>query len=366
MFDSRYLDHDTGLAVVSINVPAASVWEPQPHVASPALVARSMRLLERTGLASHLKTIPCRMATVDEVAAVHDHEYIASLKRLCDLGGGDAGDYAPASPETYDVALLSAGGALAAVDAVMTGEVDRVYALLRPPGHHAIRNRAMGFCFFNNVAIAARYAQRIYRLRKVAILDWDVHHGNGTQAAFYSDPSVLFISLHQDNWYPTGWGAIEQIGEGEGEGYTINIPLAAGTGNAGYLAAFDRIVLPVLRQFQPELILISAGQDANAVDPLGRMSVSADGFREMAGRIAQLADDLCEGRLIAVHEGGYSEGYAPICTWAVVEGLSGIRTGFDDPLHNWLRQIPAASEVGPASTYIERALRQHGMRWDLK
>jgi acetoin utilization deacetylase AcuC-like enzyme len=228
-----------------------------------------------------------------------------------------------------------------------------------------MRDRAMGFCFLNNVAIAARYGQRRYQLRKIAILDWDVHHGNGTQSAFYSDPSVLFISLHQENWYPAGWGAIDQIGEGEGEGYTINIPLPPGTGNAGYLAAVDRIVLPAIRHFEPELILISAGQDANAVDPLARMLVSADGFREMATRIAELADEVCGGRLVAVHEGGYSEGYAPICTWAVVEGLSGIRTGFEDPYRDWLGEIDAAKQVGTAAASLDQVIHQHGARWGL-
>ena len=365
IFDSRYLDHDTGLAIVSKTVPADSVWEPQPHVASPALVARPMRLLERTGLAAQLEPIAARMATIEEVAAVHNREYIAHIKRLCDSGGGEAGDYAPASSETFDVALLSAGGALAAVDAVMTGRVRNAYALVRPPGHHAMRARAMGFCFFNNVAIAARYAQRRYGLQRIAILDWDVHQGNGTQDAFYADPSVLFISLHQENWYPMGWGAIEQTGEAEGEGYTINIPLPPGTGNAGYLMAIDRIVLPIIRHFLPELILVSAGQDANAVDPLARMLVSADGFREMATRVALLADEVCSGRLVALHEGGYSEGYAPICTWAVIEGLSGIRTGYEDPYRDWLGEIDAAKNVGSAATYIDQVVHQHSVRWGL-
>lgn len=365
VYDSRFLEHDTGLAMVSATVSPDSVWEPQPHAASPHLVGRAYRLLQRTGVAAHLVEIPARRATLDEVCRVHTREHVDHIRRVSLNGGGEAGEYAPASPETYEVALLAAGGALAAVDAVIVGRTRNVYALLRPPGHHATPDRAMGFCFFNNVAIAARYAQDRHGLSRVAILDWDVHHGNGTQAAFYDDPSVLFISIHQEDWYPAGSGTVEQVGEGAGQGFTINIPLPPGTGNAGYLAALDRVVLPAIRRFGPELILISAGQDASGVDPLARMAVSSDGFRQMAARLAALADEVCDGRLVACHEGGYSQGYAPVCTWAVVEGLSGVRTGHEDPYQSWLGTMPCGVEVGPAAVAIDRVVAQHGARWEL-
>jgi acetoin utilization deacetylase AcuC-like enzyme len=365
IYDSRFLDHDTGLAVVSAMVPADSVWEPQPHAASPQLVSRAYRLLERTGLLSHLVEIPTRAATAADVERVHTPQHVRHIRELCVAGGGDAGEYAPASSATYEVALLAAGGALQGVDAVLDGSTRNVYALLRPPGHHATPDKAMGFCYFNNVAIAARYAQERHGIGRVAILDWDVHHGNGTQAAFYDDPSVLFISLHQEDWYPTGEGAVDHVGSGEGEGYTINVPLPAGTGNAGYLAAIERVVAPAIRRFAPDLILISAGQDPSGVDPLARMAVSADGFREMAAAMAALADEVCGGRLVACHEGGYSEGYAPICTWAAIEGFSGVRTGHEDPYGPWLGGMPCATDTGPAAAAIERVIAQHGARWGL-
>ncbi|MCC6314614.1 MAG: class II histone deacetylase [Thermomicrobiales bacterium] len=365
IFDSRFLEHDTGLALVSATVPADSVWEPQPHAASPHLVGRAYRLLGRTGVLARLAEFPAREATIAELERVHTPEHVRHIRDVCLAGGGEAGEFAPASPETYPVARLAAGGALAGVDAVLSGAARNVYGLLRPPGHHAMPDRAMGFCYFNNVAIAARYAQDRHGLRRVAILDWDVHHGNGTQTAFYDDPSVLFISLHQDDWYPTGMGAVEQTGVGEGAGFTINVPLPPGTGNAGYLAAIERIVAPALRRFAPELLIVSAGQDPSGVDPLARMAVSADGFRTMATMTAELADEICGGRLLACHEGGYSEGYAPVCTWAVVEGLSGIRTPYEDPYDAWLGGMPCGVEVGPAGAAIDRAIATHGAQWGL-
>jgi acetoin utilization deacetylase AcuC-like enzyme len=366
IYDSRFLDHDTGLALVSATVPADSVWEPQPHVASPRLVSRAYSLLNRTGLLSQLVEVPTRPATTEDIERIHSAAHVQHIREVSLAGGAEAGEYAPASRETYDVAVLAAGGALAGVDAVVEGRVRNLYALLRPPGHHATPDKAMGFCYFNNVAVAARYAQQQHGMERIAILDWDVHHGNGTQAAFYDDQSVLFISLHQEDWYPTGEGLVDDVGRGAGAGYTINVPLPAGTGNAGYLAAIERIVSPAIRRFAPELILVSAGQDPSGVDPLARMAVSADGFRSMAAAVAALADGVCAGRLVACHEGGYSEGYAPVCTWAVIEGLSGIRTPHDDPYGPWLGGMPCATETGPASAAIDRVIARHGVQWGLK
>ena len=217
----------------------------------------------------------------------------------------------------------------------------------------------MGFCYFNNVAVAARHAQEAHAAQRVAGGDWNVHHGNGTQAAFWTDPSVLFVSLHQDNWYPIDSGRATDVGAGAGEGYTVNVPLPAGTGNAGYLAAFDRVVAPAVRRHRPDLIIVSAGQDPSGVDPLGRMAVSAGGFRLLSERIAALADEVCDGRLVACHEGGYSPSYAPVCTWAAVEGLSGVRTGFEDPYEAWLGGIHEATSPGPASAAIDAVLAAH-------
>lgn len=365
VFDHRFLEHDTGLALVSAPVPVDSIWEPQPHAASPHLVGRAYRLLGRSGVLAGLTEISARQATLDDVCRVHTREHVDHLRTVCLNGGGEVGEYAPASPQTYDVALLAAGGGLAAIDAVVAGQVRNAYAMLRPPGHHCTPTQAMGFCFLNNVAIAARYAQARHGLQRVAIVDWDVHHGNGTQAAFYDDPSVLFISLHQEDWYPAPSGAAEDRGEGDGEGFTINIPLPAGTGNAGYLSTFDRVVLPAIRAFGPDIILVSAGQDPSGVDPLARMSVSSNGFRDFGKRMAELADDVCGGRLIAFHEGGYSQGYAPVCTWAAIEGISGIRTDHEDPYEPWLGSIAAAVDIGPAAGFIDRVVGLHRDQWGL-
>ena len=365
IYDSRFLDHDTGLGLVSATVPADSIWDPQPHAASPQLISRAYSLLNRTGLLSQLVEVPARAATVEDIERVHTAAHVQHIRDVSLAGGGEAGEYAPASRETYDVALLAAGAAMAGIDEVVAGNVRNLYGLVRPPGHHATPDKAMGFCYFNNVAVAARYAQQRHGLGRIAILDWDVHHGNGTQAAFYDDSSVLFISLHQEDWYPTGEGLVEDVGSGAGAGYTINVPLPAGTGNAGYLAAIERIVSPAIRRFQPDMILVSAGQDPSGVDPLARMAVSADGFRVMAAAVTALADEVCAGRLVACHEGGYSEGYAPVCTWAVIEGMSGIRTPHDDPYGPWLGGMPSASNAGPAMAAIDRVIARHGPKWGL-
>ncbi|CAN5702966.1 class II histone deacetylase [soil metagenome] len=365
VWDSRFLEHDTGLAIVSAPVSDEVLWDPLPHVASPDVARRTYGLLERTGLKAKLHEMAPRPAAVEDIKRVHPSEHVEHVRSVSVCGGGECGEYAPASVSTYEVALLAAGGALVGIDAVMDGTVTNVYALLRPPGHHAEPDKAMGFCFFNNVAIAARYAQERYGLKRVAIIDWDVHHGNGTQRAFEGDNTVLFISLHQDGWYPVESGTASEAGTAGAEGFTINVPLPAGTGNAGYVSAFQRVVLPALRRFEPELVIVSAGQDAGAVDPLARMSLSSAGFRVLGEHIAELADDLCGGRLVVCHEGGYSPGYSPICTVAVIEGMSGECSGLQDPYAGWLDFIPEALDVGVATRFIDDVVRMHGNRWGL-
>ncbi len=365
VWDSRFLEHDTGLAIVSAPVSDEVLWDPLPHVASPDVVRRTYGLLERTGMKDKLGELAPRPAAAEDIARVHPWEHLEHVRSISLSGGGECGEYAPASESTFDVALLAAGGAMAGVDAVMDGTAANVYALLRPPGHHAEPDKAMGFCFFNNVAIAARYAQERYGLRRVAIVDWDVHHGNGTQRTFLSDDSVLFVSIHQDGWYPIDSGSANETGTEGGEGYTINVPLPAGTGNAGYQAALQRVVLPALRRYGPDLVIVSAGQDASAVDPLARMTMSSAGFRVLGEHIAELADDLCGGRLVVCQEGGYSPGYSPICTVAVIEGLSGERSGLEDPYAGWLDFLPEALDAGVAAGYIDDVVRTHADRWGL-
>jgi acetoin utilization deacetylase AcuC-like enzyme len=256
---------------------------------------------------------------------------------------------------------------MAAVDALMNGDLRRVYALVRPPGHHAMADLGMGYCIFNNVVIAARHAQRTHGLAKVMILDWDVHSGNGTQDAFYADNSVLFFSIHQDRLYPEQFGWVEQSGEGDGVGHTINIPLPPGCGNATYQAVIEEIVAPITRQFQPDVIFISAGQDASSSDPLGRMSVTSSGYRWMTRMLMGLADDLCDGRLIGVQEGGYSEIYAPYCTLAIVEELAGVNSGIEEPVNpERASRWPQSQAVGlDARAAIEAVKEHHHDFWDV-
>ena len=244
-----------------------------------------------------------RPATVAELARVHDRDYIDAIGETAGRAVAlDPDTYT--STDTYDVALFGAGAGVSAVDHVLDGPRGcRALAMMRPPGHHAERGRAMGFCLFNNVAIAAAHA-RARGLSRVAIVDYDVHHGNGTQWAFYDDPSVLFISSHQFPFYP-GTGAANETGSGAGTGFTVNLPLDAGATDADYYRVYAAAALPVLRQFKPALILVSAGFDAHLDDPLGGMRVTAQEFGRLAAMIASVADECCDGRVVAVTEGGY-------------------------------------------------------------
>jgi acetoin utilization deacetylase AcuC-like enzyme len=231
---------------------------------------------------------------------------------------------------SYEIARLAVGGTMAALDAVLAGTVKNAYALTRPPGHHALADQAMGFCLFGNIAVAVKRAMAEKRVGRVAIVDWDVHHGNGTQAAFLSDPDVLTISMHQETLFPPASGLLGERGEGAGEGANLNIPLPAGCGDGAYLAVFEQIVMPALHRFRPDLIVIASGLDASGVDPLGRMMVTAEGYRRMTRLLMAAADDLCGGRIIASHEGGYAATYVPYCGLAIIEELSGIRTTIKD------------------------------------
>ena len=255
-----------------------------------------------------------RAATREELQRIHHADYVGLIAETAGRATAlDADTFT--SPDTYDVACLAAGAAVSAVDWVLDPERQisagpaRAMAMVRPPGHHAEADRAMGFCFFNNVAVAAAHA-RAAGLARVAIVDYDVHHGNGTQWSFYTDPSVLFISSHQFPYYP-GTGAATEIGSAAGKGYTINLPLAAGATDADYEMVYARVAVPVLKQFRPQLILISAGFDAYMDDPLGGMRLTSDCFGRLTSMIAAVADECCDGRVVAITEGGYNlEGLA--------------------------------------------------------
>jgi len=325
-----YAWHDTGTGAWVM--PAGLTVQPLAHIESAESKRRIRNLVEVSGLLDHLVQLKPRPATRDEVLRLHTREYVERIERMSAEAGGEAGEEAPFGRGSYEIALLAAGGCITAVDAVLDGKVENAYALVRPPGHHAEKDRGRGFCIFGNTALAAMHARQARGLARVAIVDWDVHHGNGTEHAFYSDPTVLTISIHQDNNYPPGSGAITDVGEGAGRGYNINVPLPAGSGVGAYVATFEQVVVPALEAFRPELILVASGLDASAMDPLASMMMTSDGYRTLTKTVLSVAREVCGGRLVACHEGGYSPAYVPYCGLAIIEELAGMRTAIEDPV----------------------------------
>ncbi|HEU4976986.1 MAG TPA: class II histone deacetylase [Baekduia sp.] len=323
-WDEAYAWHQTGAGAAYL--PAKGWIQPGiDNVESSASKTRFRDLVARSGLLERVELIAGRDATEEEILRLHAPDYLRDLKAVSDAGGGEAGEDTPIGPGSYEIAVRAAGGALAAVEAVADGTVDNAYALVRPPGHHAEAAQARGFCLLGNTALAALHARHALGIERVAIVDWDVHHGNGTEDAFYDDPSVLTISLHADQLFPAGRGAVEDNGRGAGEGANINVPLPDGAGHGAYLAAMERVVVPALQRFAPGLILVASGLDASAFDPLGRQVLHSDSYRQMTELLLDVAGTCCDGRLLLIHEGGYSEAYVPFCGVAVLEALLGIR-----------------------------------------
>ncbi len=298
---------------------------------NPETKRRLKNLIEVTGLARELDLRGADLTTRDDLLRVHPAHYLDEFKALSDAGGGELGRRTPFGPGGYEIATLSAGLAKASLAAVLKGEVTNAYALSRPPGHHCLPDYPNGFCLLNNIGIAIEAARDAGLAQRFAVLDWDVHHGNGTEAVFYDRDDVLTVSIHQDRNYPMDTGSFADRGRGAGTGYNLNIPLPPGTGHQGYLAAMDRLVLPAIRNFAPDVLIIACGYDAGANDPLGRMLATADTFGQMTRQVMALADDLCDGKLLMVHEGGYSETYVPFCAHKVLEVMSGSRISAPDP-----------------------------------
>lgn len=329
VFHELYLWHDTGNSALLLR-PGLQV-QPGEHAENPETKRRFKNLLDVSGLSDHLDMVRPRPATVDEIRRFHTAGYVDRVRALSDANGGNAGDDVFFGPGSFEIAQLAAGGAIVAMDAVLSGGARNAYALIRPPGHHALADMGMGYCIFGNAVIAIHHARALHGLGRVAVVDWDVHHGNGTEAAFYEDGETLTISLHQDNLYPAGSGAVDDNGAGAGLGANINIPLPPGSGHGAYLAAMERVVIPALDRFRPDVIVVACGYDASACDPLGRMMLHSDSFRQMTAQIMAAADRLCDGRVVMTHEGGYSASFVPYCGLAVLECLSGVRSQITDP-----------------------------------
>lgn len=329
IWDERLMWHDAGN-----HFGPRSTWiEPAAHPESMESKRRIKNLLDASGLTSQLTQIAPRMASPDEVLRVHTPGHLAHVERISLAGGGNVARKATThiGEGGYETACLAAGAAITAVKAVVEGTVQNAYALVRPPGHHAEADEAMGFCVFNNCAVAAAHALDVLGLSRIAIIDIDAHPGNGAQSIFWGDPQVLAISLHQENGFPLRAGESSEQGEGLGLGYTLNIPLPAGSSEAAYLAAFERLVSPALDHYQPELIIVACGLDAGFMDPTARMMLSSDSYRAITAALMASAERHCDGKIVFVHEGGYHLQTVPFYALAVFETLSGIRTEVADP-----------------------------------
>ncbi len=290
VYDPIYLKHDTGAT----------------HPECAERLTAIVQQLGQKGLLTNLVQLRASPAAVDWINTVHSPDYVERVRKDCEAGIGyvDSPD-APACRDSYVVALNAVGGVQGAIDAVMGGKIRNAFCAVRPPGHHALNDKAMGFCLFNNVAIAAKYIQKKHQLGKVLIVDWDVHHGNGTQAAFYDDPTVFYFSVHQSPFYP-GSGSADEKGTGKGLGFTRNVPLAAGAGDADYRKVFQEQLDPAAAAFKPDFVLISAGFDAAQNDLLGRMKLTPQGYADLTRIVKSIAERYCKGRLVSILEGGYN------------------------------------------------------------
>ncbi len=332
--DSLFLDHDPGF----------------DHVESPERIKTIYRLLDSPSLSSFFLTPKFSAASQELIALNHSPDLIL---RVAETAGKQFDFLDPdtrTSPDSYAAACMAAGALIQGVDLLLGGAIDNGFALVRPPGHHAEYDRSMGFCLFNNVAIAARYATQVLGLERVMIVDWDLHHGNGTQNSFYDSDKVLYISTHQYPYYP-GTGSLRETGSGKGEGFTVNIPLPGYQGDRDYATIFDDIVAPIGREYRPQLILVSAGFDIYQGDPLGSMEVTAPGFAYLTHTLVSLAEEVCEGRLLMTLEGGYNLDGQRDGILAVLGQLCGQRLAVDYPVHlddELIKRLRQEKSVHPA------------------
>lgn len=329
---------------------------------NPETKRRLKNLMQVTGLIGDLELRGADEAPREALARVHPDSYLEAFKTLSDAGGGEIGHHAPFAQGGFEIAALSAGLAIAAVEDVAAGKMQNAYALSRPPGHHCTADAPMGFCLLANIAIAIESARAKGLVKRVAVLDWDVHHGNGTESIFYNRDDVLTISMHQEGNYPMHSGALTDRGTGAGNGYAINLPLHAGSGHSAYLHAMDRVAIPAIEAFQPDMIIVACGYDASSVDPLARMQATAATFAGMTTRIKDTAARLCDGKLVLVHEGGYSEAYVPFCGHATIAALAGSAIAAPDPM---AKAFAARQPSGEFETFLRQSIDKMAHHLDL-
>ena len=345
--------HDTGSGVFE-GPPSPLIEVSELHPENDVRIRNIRSCLREGPVSPQLAWRDGRHATMEELELLHPAPYIEEVRAFCASGGGHVAGHTVVVPGTWPAALAAAGTAIAAVEAVLDGECDRSYALVRPPGHHAQPTRIDGYCLFSNTALAAEVARR-RGIDRVAIIDWDVHHGNGTQECFYDRADVLTSSLHMPHgsWGPAHpqTGSSLEAGIGDGAGFNVNIELDYGSGDAAYASALERVVAPIVDAYRPGLIMVAAGQDASQFDPNGRQCVTMAGFRRLGELAQELADRHCDGRMVLVQEGGYGRSYSALCMHATLEGVLGTGPLLDDPIGH----LPDDETRGDAGISAARA-----------
>ncbi len=337
--DVRYLDHRPGSF----------------HPESPKRLEAIYSMLDRRDMEGVFLNLPARPVTRDELLQVHSSQYVDMILSTAGKGRRSLDPDTAVSEGSCEAALLAAGGVCEAISEVVSGDMDNAFALVRPPGHHAESNRAMGFCIFNNLAVGARYAQQMPGIRRILVVDWDLHHGNGTQHTFEEDPSILYYSTHQYPYYP-GSGAHTQSGRGRGKGYTVNVPLASGHGDNEYIGIFESTLKPVGLEFKPDLVLVSAGFDIYENDPLGGMQVTPSGFAGLMRSVMDIADACCGGKVVVTLEGGYHLNGLQESVCAVIRELAGVtKTRLQRPL--------SERETRRVNTMVDKVREIHGRVW---
>ncbi len=326
-YDPIFLEHDTGFG----------------HPERAERLTSVLAALHENALTDILDMRGPLPAAISDIELVHPRGYIEGVKRIAESGGGYLDMDTALSSRTYDAALKAAGASVQAVDGIFMGDFDNAFCLVRPPGHHAEPSKGMGFCIFNNIAIACRYAMREYEVERVMVIDWDAHHGNGVQDTFYEDPRLLYVSFHQYPHYP-GSGGSGEVGRSEGTGYTVNFPFPAGTGEEAFLAAMEQVVIPIARAYEPQMVAIAAGYDGHYADPLCSLRLTGMSFFKIASLVQEIAQEHAGGRLLATLEGGY--------------GLAGIAGAVSNTLCSFLGKDPVVddSAEGPGGTRHERAM----------